>query len=115
MVEARAERLALQEFRDHVGRALELAYMEDGHDVGVVQGCGSLRFVFEAAQTFRVARPVVGKDLDGDLTLKGQVAGAKDLSHAAGAQVPEDLVGVESRSGNKGHGAKDYMPGCEER
>jgi uncharacterized protein len=62
-------------------------------------------------QPFRIApapavREVGRENLDGDDSLQPRVAGAIDLSHAAGAERREDLVRAQAGSGRKSHGRR---------
>ena len=45
-----------------------------------------LRFTSESRQTIRVAREIVGQDLDGDVAIELRVTGPIDLAHATCAQ-----------------------------
>ncbi len=49
-----AQRLALEQLLDDVGRAVVLADVVDRGDVRVVQDAGGLRLLLEAAQAIRV-------------------------------------------------------------
>ncbi len=102
--EGRAQRLAFEELLDDVGRAVVLADVVDGGDVGVVPDPGSLRLLLEAAQAVGVGGEGGGEDLDGDVAAEAWVLRAVDLSHAARADGGEDLVGAEPGAGCQGHG-----------
>ena len=95
----RAQRLALEQLRDDIGLALEGADVVDRQDVGVVQGPGRLRLLLEAAQPLRIARERRRQHLDRDVPLESLVARPVHLAHSSGANLAEDLVGAELRSG----------------
>ncbi len=67
------------------------------------EGRDGLRLRLETTQCLRVAREVVGKNLDGDVASEARVAGAKDLSHPARAEGGEDLVGALAGAGRQSH------------
>ena len=54
--QALAQGFALEEFGDDVGRAVAGADVEDGQNVGMVQGGGGEGFLFEAAKAVGVER-----------------------------------------------------------
>ena len=56
---------------------------------------GGLRFALEAHHPVRVARKLLGQDLERDLALELAVAGAVDLAHPARAERGDDLVTSE--------------------
>ena len=98
-----AQGLAFEELLDDVGRAVVLADVVDGGDVGVVQDAGGLGLLLEAAQAIGVGGEGGGEDLDGDVAAEARVLGAVDLPHAAGADGGEDLVGAEAGAGGERH------------
>ena len=62
------------------------------------EGGDRLRFALEALEGTRIRGHLFGKDLDRDLAVQLRVAGPIDLSHAAGADRGDDLVGPEPHS-----------------
>ncbi len=98
-----AEGLAFEELLDDVGRAVVLADVVDGGDVGVVEDAGGFGLLLEAAQAIGVGGEGGGEDLDRDVAAEARVLGAVDLPHAAGADGGEDLVGAEAGAGGEGH------------
>ena len=102
--EPAAERFPLEKLRDDVGRALMRAELVDGRDVGVVQRAGRLRFLLEPAKPFRVLRERRRQDLDRDVTLEARVLRPVHLSHPAGPDRRQDLVGSQLGADDKGHG-----------
>ena len=93
--EAAAERLAFQQLRNDVRRALVRADVEDRRDVRVVQQAGGLGFLFEAPQAIGVARKALGKDLERHVAAQPRVPRAIDVTHPPGAEPREDFVGPE--------------------
>src|SRR5262249_20958331 len=81
---------------DDVGAAFGLAYLVDGHDVGVLEGGSGARLLLEADQPPRVRGVAGGQELHGDAPAQAQVARPEDLAHAAGAEAFQDLVVVEA-------------------
>ena len=87
-----AQRLALQQLRDDVGRAVVLAGVVDGDDVGVVEGAGGFGLVLEAAQALGVLGEVGVDDLERYVAGKPLVTRAIDLAHPALAEQGQHLV-----------------------
>ena len=61
-----AERFALDELHDQVGRVAVVAVVEGADDVGVVEPAGGAELLLEALQQDGVAGHVRRHDLDGD-------------------------------------------------
>ena len=101
--DARAQRLALEQLRDDVRRALVAADVVDGEDVGVIERAGGARLLLEAAQAVGVGRERRGQHLDGDVAAEARVARAIDLAHAAGADRSDDLVRANPGSLRQAH------------
>ncbi len=93
------QRFAFEQLLDDVRLAVVLADVEDGRDVGVVEGAGGLRLQLETAQAVGVGGEGGGEDLDRDVAVQARVPGAVDLPHAAGADGGEDFVGAEAGAG----------------
>ena len=99
--DALAQRLALEQLRDDVRRAVSRADVEDREDVRMVERRGGARLLLEAAQPIGIGRERGGQDLDRDLASEPRVARAVDLAHAAGAERREDLVRTQLRTCRK--------------
>ena len=106
-----AQRVALDVFhRDERLTGGGLTERVDDADVGMVERGGRARFLLEAPRPRVVGAEVAGEDLDRDLASQLEVAGQINDAHAAGAELPADLVATELRSRGKGHwGCGDYM------
>jgi len=53
----------------------------------------------------------LSRDLDGHIASHARIAGAVDLTHAAGADGGDDLVGSQASTGRKRHmGLSDFTP-----
>ncbi len=102
-----AERAALEELGDEVGGAVVGADVEEGEDVGVVEGAGEAGLLLEAAEAVGVLAVLGGEDLDGDVAVEAGVAGAVDLAHPAGPDRAPDLVRPQPRPGRERHGHPD--------
>ena len=99
------QRLALEQLGDDVGMALRHAEVVHRQDVGVLERRQRPRLCLEATQTSGLPRGLVGKNLDRHFSAEAAVAGAVDLSHAAGADRRQDLVGSQPGSGLQWHDA----------
>jgi hypothetical protein len=66
----------------------------DGEDVGVVEGAGGAGLLLEPAEVVAVG-DLRGEDLDGHLAVETGIVGPVDLTHAARAEEPDDLVRTE--------------------
>jgi hypothetical protein len=87
------------------------ADVEEGADVGVVEGGDGPRLALEASLALRVLCEGRGEDLDGDGAVEAGVSPAPDLAHPASADRRDELVGPEPRTWLKGHGIpEDSIP-----
>ena len=75
----------------------------DRDDVGVVERRRRARLLLEALQAVRVLRERRRQHLDRDLAPEPRVLRPVDLSHPAGAERREDLVGAELCAGGERH------------
>ena len=66
---------------------------------GMAEAGEQFRLALEAGQTVGVVREGLGQRLDRDVAAESRVARAIDLTHAAGAERREDLVGAEAGTG----------------
>ena len=105
-----AQRLALEQLRDEVRRAVVRADVVERDDVGVGERRDGARLLLEAAQAVRVRRQVAGQDLDRDVAPEARVAGAVDLSHAARTEGRDDLVRTETHAGTECHASPLSLP-----
>ncbi len=96
------QRRSLDELHDEGADAARLFEAEDGGDVRVVQLGQQLRLALEAGEALLVLGEGGGEDLDGDLALQLRVGGAKDLAHAALAELAGNLVGAEASARGEG-------------
>ncbi len=110
--EDRAQRLAFEELLDDVGRAVVLADVVDGGDVGVVEDAGGLRLLLEAAQAVGVGGEGGRQDLDRDVAAEARVLGAVDLPHAARADGGEISYGPSREPGVRGMGSGGLWRGA---
>ena len=101
--DARAQRLALQQFGDDVVEPAFVADIVDGQDVRMVEHARGARFLLEAPQSVRVGGEIAGEDLDGHVALQARVLRAVHLAHAARADGHENFVRTEQRARGK-HG-----------
>ena len=97
------ERFSLEELEDQVVELAVAADVVDRADVRIVQRGDDARLLLEAPARFGVGGQRAGQDLDGDRAIEPGVAGAIDLTHAAGADRRGDLVRPEPGPGLEGH------------
>ena len=102
--------LAFQQLEDGVRQPLVGADVEDGEDVGMVEGPGGARFVLEAPQTLRRHFQVGRDDLDRNVAAEPRVTGAIDLAHAARPQRHHDLVGAKTQTRRERHSSRTREP-----
>ncbi len=82
----------VQQLHGQIELALLAAEVEDGDDVGMVQGRGGLRLALEALHELVVGGVELGHRLDRDVTVERPVVGAIDVAHGSGADLGEDEV-----------------------
>ena len=104
LVEAAAERFALEQLLDDVGSAFVGSDVVDRGDVGMVQDAGSFGLLLEAAQAVGVRGKRRRQDLDRDISPEPRVLRPIDLPHSARAEGRDDLVRAEPRTGSEAHG-----------
>src|SRR6202035_4962276 len=82
----------------------------DRENVGMVQGGGSARFLFEAAQAVGVARVRGRKHLDGHATSEPRIPGPIHLAHGPRSDRSDDFVSAETGAGRQSHALSEYTP-----
>ena len=108
--QAAAQRLAFEQLRHDVRRAVVRPEFVDRRDVRVVQDARRPRLRLEALQAIRILRERRRQHLDRHLAPEPRVARAVDLSHPAGADGRENFVGTELATGGKCHlGRRDSI------
>jgi hypothetical protein len=102
------QRLAAQVLEDQVGRALVLAPVVDGDDVGVIEARGGAGLDVEAAPILVGERAVVAArhELDGDVAPELQVAGEVDRAETAAAEPADDLEATADAVAGLRHGQR---------
>ena len=93
------EGAAVDELHHHVGDAGVFAGVEDGDDVGVVQGGGVLGLALESDEERLVTRQVGSQQFHRDVAAESQVAAAVDFCHPAVADDLADLVSAAEQAG----------------
>ena len=76
-----AQRLALEQFGDQVGRALVGPDVVDDEDVGVVERGSGTGFLLEATHAIGIGRELSRQHLDGHVAPEAGVVRAIDLAH----------------------------------
>jgi len=59
---------------------------------------------FSKGRRVRIGAQFSGENLERDRAIEARVAGLVDLTHAPGADQPENLVGAQPRARSQGHG-----------
>src|SRR5262245_9920773 len=98
-----SQRHPLNEFSGDEMRRVEIAYLIYGDDVRMVEGAGGSGFLLEPEQPLIVLGALFEQQLERDLSFEPCVAGQIDLSHPAGSERRNDLIAVESCSGDNRH------------
>ena len=83
---------AIEKFHGDEGFAVLVADVIDGADVGMVERGRGLGFALKTGERLRIAGDIVGKKFQGDETVKANVLGFIDDSHAATAELFGDAV-----------------------
>lgn len=65
--------------------------------------CACSGFLFEAGAPVGVGRELLWKDLDSHLTPEPRILGPIDLTHAAGGERRDDLIGPKAGPGGECH------------
>ena len=87
--------VAFETFRNKIWRALMLANIVDGKNVGVVQRGDGARFGLEPPQPLWVPRERPGQNLDGHVAPKPGIPRPVHFSHAASAQRSKGFIWTE--------------------
>ena len=91
-----AQRLALEQLRDDVRRAVVRADVVDREDVRMIQRRGRARLLLEARQTLGIGGERGGSTLMATSRPRRGIARAIDLAHPARPEQREDFVGAEA-------------------
>jgi hypothetical protein len=75
----------------------------DVRDVGMIQRSQHMRLALEAGHALRIGRKGVRQYFDSDVAMEFPVAGAINLTHAAGTERGEDFVRSKRVAGNERH------------
>ena len=74
----------------------------------MIQGGGGLRFALEASQSLRIAGYLIGQEFESNETVKADLLGLVDHSHAAATELFDDAI---VRNGLADH-LKPMRPEC---
>jgi hypothetical protein len=97
-VEHRAQAFAFEKFGDEEWRAVLLADIKHGEDIGVVERGDCAGLLLEPAETIAVLRKRPGKDFQSDVAAEARVHRAVNLAHPARANRGLNLVGSDLRA-----------------
>ena len=114
--EQRGEIFAVHVLHGDEGHAFDLADIVNAADVGMGDQAGDADLAVEALEQARIARRLLGQELERDGLAEREVGGAIDLAHAAAAQQADDAIAAaEQRAGNEAalHRRTDEEVSCE--
>ena len=94
-----AQGRSLDQFHGHVRLGVRPTDLVDRDDVRVIQGRSGTRLPLEAVQALRVRRNLGRQHLQGDLAPEPRVPRPVHLSHPACANLAQDFVRPQTRSG----------------
>src|SRR6185369_16041697 len=94
-----AQRLALDQLGDHPA----IADIVDADNARMVEGRDGSRFLLETQLAHGVGTVFRREELHRHFTIQAGIAGAKNLSHTAGAEGPEDFVRADLLWRRRGH------------
>ena len=97
------ERLARNQLHDEAAEAIELGQLVNRRDVWMIEGCQRTCFTAQSREAVRIATERRIDELYGDLAAERRVPRAVHLTHAAGAEFGNDLIGTEWRARSKPH------------
>jgi hypothetical protein len=104
------ERLALEQFRDVVGRIVMRAKIVNGEDVRLIERRRGACFHLKPMKPIGVGGKDRREDFDRDIAAEARIAGAVDLADAAGAAGGQDLIRAEMGAWGQGHsGRREYI------
>ena len=96
-----AERDPVDQLGDDEQIVVDLLERVDGADARMCQRRSRPRFAAQALAVHRIARQVRRQRFEGDLATETRVSREVHPSHAAAAELPDDRVGAEDRSGQQ--------------
>ncbi len=99
------QRGAFDQFEHEGWRRTGVLETVDVSDVRVVERRQNVRLAAESGKALRIERESLGERLERDFAVELEVTRAVDLSHAAGPDGADDLVGPDARAGGERHAA----------
>jgi hypothetical protein len=93
------EIFTINEFEDQCSDAIGLIEAMNLRDVWMIERREHLRFATEPGETIDIVSDPRQQNLDRDVASQLRIAGAIDLSHAAGTQRPDNFIGAEACAG----------------
>ena len=82
---------------------IDLLEPVDLRDARVIEGGEDLRLTLEARDALGIAREGLGQRFDGDVAAEARVPGAVDLTHAAGPERGDHVIGTDTGAGRQRH------------
>src|SRR5215471_17558751 len=111
-----AESFAFEKLHDQIGRTFMGANIEDGEDVGVIEGAGGASFLLEPLEALGILRERGGQDFYCDFAGEPRVPRSIDFTHPTSADGGDDFVRAELRARTEGHmGVRLYTSEWKER
>ena len=97
LLQPQSQRAAVEQLGHHILPILELAGIEDGDEVRVIERRGQLGFALEPAAPGRV-RQIIGEELHGDRPVELRIDRAVDDAHPAFAENVFDAIDGHHRA-----------------
>src|SRR5207244_11475500 len=100
---ALAQRLAVDDLHSDKVHTIVFAYFIDVRDVGMIEGGGGRRLLFEAAYSILISIEFAWQSFQRDFTVQTRVLCKIDLTHSARANLGVDFVVAKFCAGSDGH------------
>src|SRR5215475_2907695 len=104
LCDAIGERRPFDELEHERMRAAGILEAVDARDLWMIQGREHLSFALEPREILSIERERIRKNFERDLAIELCIAGAVDLAHTARADLGDDLIRAETRTGSERHG-----------
>ena len=84
-------------------------HVVQGADVRMIEPRDDACLALEASSSLRIRGEIGRQHLDGHEAVEARVARLVDLSHAAGCEKRDDLIGAQPRADGKARGRRDLL------
>ena len=106
------ERRASDQFEDQRGHTCRVLDPIDAADVRMIQSGEHVRLAREPRTPIGIGGEQCREELQRDVAIQLRVTGAIHLTHPAGPQQIDDLVGAEARPGREAHAGGAIIVEC---